>query len=65
MFNHIDEEFMFSKYEILFALLILLILGVATWFTQGITKFISLSLLTGYAVYLLDFYLKDLIEEME
>ena len=65
MFNHINEEFMFSEYEILFALAILVGLIMASWKTEGVAKFISISLLVGYAVYLLDFYIKDLIEELE
>lgn len=62
MFDHIDEELMFSEYEIIFAVAVLLALIYFTLTTREMNRVISLSLLVGYLVYLIDFYLKDMVE---
>lgn len=51
--------------DLVFALTIISALAAGSYLTQGLNRVISLSLLAGYSVFLIDFYGKDLVETVE
>jgi len=51
--------------DVVLAAFILSVLAASYYLTQGMNRVISLSLLAGYSVFLIDFYGKDLLESVE
>lgn len=51
--------------DVVLALIIVAVLAAACHLTQGASKVVSISLLAGYLVFLVDFYGKDLVETVE